>query len=42
MLMQNKKRNFATNDQDWEDTNGQVGILIYMELIDLPKTDNYF
>jgi hypothetical protein len=36
-----------TADKTWEDTKGEeiqayIGILIYMDLVDLPETEDYF
>ena len=41
------QRKAGTVDNNWEDTNAEeiqadIGILIYMGLVDLPETDDYF
>ena len=41
------QRKVETRDNNWEDTNVEeiqayIGILIYMGLVDLPKTEDYF
>ena len=41
------QRKAGTVDNNWEDTNGEeiqayIGILIYMDLVDLPEIEDYF
>ena len=36
------QRKAGTVDNNWEEIQAYIGILIYMDLVDLPETEDYF